>query len=235
MKCSICNEEGHRSNNRKYHPVNTTTPETAGNSGVVVLDVKKSATCVTDADAEKSASEWAGTGESLMRTWLIGAIKDRRQHRDIGKVLANIAELHVIKVLSEKSGRIIKKIEGEPYDAITTDGEPCVKIQIKFRMDSWHFETTRRNSQKNADTNGTGHIAYKKDEFDMVAIFKPSPTFGITDSCIRCIPTSALIHPTKPDQLITQINGAIRRTYDNADKSDDVIAKMLQIQPLLLD
>jgi hypothetical protein len=90
-------------------------------------------------------------------------------------------------------------------------------------MGAWHFETTRRNSKKNADTNSTGHIAYKKDEFDMVAIFRPSPTFGISGSTIRCIPVSALINPNKPDQLVTTINANIRKTYDCGEKTDEVI------------
>jgi hypothetical protein len=32
---------------------------------------------------------------------------------------------------------------------------------------------------ENAETNGTCHVAYRKDEFDMVAIFKPSPTLEL--------------------------------------------------------
>ena len=43
-------------------------------------------------EAEKSANEWVGSGESPMRSWLINAIIDPKQHRDIGKVLAYVAE-----------------------------------------------------------------------------------------------------------------------------------------------
>lgn len=93
-------------------------------------------------------------------------------------------------------------------------------------MNTWHFETTRRNSKKNTDTNGTGHIAYRNDEFDMVAIFRPSPAFGISGSVIRCIPTSDLISSTKPDQLVTNICASIRKKYDNEDKTDDVIRSL---------
>jgi hypothetical protein len=104
----------------------------------------------------------------------------------------------------------------------------CVRTQIKFRKDAWHFETTRRNSQKNAETNSTGHIAYKKNEFDMVAIFKPSSTFGITDSTIRCIPVSELVNPAKPDQLITTINASIRKVYDCDAKTNEVLDLLFQ-------
>jgi len=174
-------------------------------------------------DAEKSADEWLGPGESLMRTWLVNAFMDTKQHRDIGKVLAYVVEIHVNTWLTEKTGRPVKNVVGEPYDGKTDDDKPSVRNQIKFRMDAWHFETTRRNSKKNAETNSTGHVAYKKDEFDMLAIFKPGPTFGITGSTIRCIPASVLVNPMKPDQLITTINANIRKIYDCDEKTDEVI------------
>ena len=183
---------------------------------------------ITRAEAEKSATEWCGPSPSPVRDWLVEAIMDQKQHRDIGKHLAMPSEIYVNKWLSEKSGRPIKNITGVSWDGITDDDKPKVRNQIKFRMDAWHFETTRRNSAKNAETNGTGHVAYRKEEFDMVAIFKPSPTFGITGSTIRCIPTSALINPLKPDQLITNIPMAIRRIYDNEAKTIEVIKTLYQ-------
>jgi hypothetical protein len=183
---------------------------------------------VSREDAEKSATEWIGSSPSLMREWLVCAIMDPKQHREIGKVLAYVSEIHVNKWLSEQSGRPVKNVTGEPWDGITTDDEKVVRNQIKFRMDAWHFETTRRNSAKNAETNGTGHVAYRKDEFDVVAIFKPSPTFGITGSTIRCIPVSALINPEKPDQLITNIPMSIRKVYDNEEKTLEVIKGLYQ-------
>ena len=183
---------------------------------------------ITREDAEKSATEWLGPSPSLMRDCLVSAIMDTKQHRDIGKVLANVSEIYVNKWVSEKSGRPVKTITGESYDGITDDDKKRVRNQNKFRMGPWHFETTRRNSAKNAETNGTGHVAYRKDEFDMVAIFKPSPTFGITGSTIRCIPVSALINPAKPDQLITSIPKAIRKIYDNEEKTIEVIKTLYQ-------
>jgi hypothetical protein len=182
---------------------------------------------ITREDAEKAADEWVGP----MRTWLINAILDPKQHRDIGKALANVAEIHVNTWLSEQSGRPIKPVVGESYDGITDDDKPKVRNQIKFRMDAWHFETTRRNSQKNAETNSTGHVAYKKDEFDMVAIFKPGPAFGITGSTIRCIPVEALINPKKPDQLVTNIAAPLRRIYDTAEKTQEVIQTLYSQTP----
>jgi hypothetical protein len=183
---------------------------------------------ITREEAEKAADEWVGSTPSLMRTWLVHAILDPMQHRDIGKALANVAEIHVNNWLSEQSGRPIKPVVGQSYDGITNDEKPPVRNQIKFRMDAWHFETTRRNSQKNAETNSTGHVAYKKDEFDMVAIFKPGPAFGITGSTIRCIPVEALINPKKPDQLVTTITAPIRRIYDTPEKTQEVIKLLYQ-------
>lgn len=186
--------------------------------------------------AEKSATEWLGESPSLMRECLVSAIMDKMQHRDIGKILANPAEIYVNRWISQKSGRTVKTVVGVSWDGITDDEyEPVVRNQIKFRMGSWHFETTRRNSQKNENTNSTGHVAYRKEEFDMVAIFIPSPTFGITGSTIRCIPVSALINPAKPDQLITSIPAAIRRVYDNDEKTDEVIKTLYQRHLLLPD
>lgn len=186
-------------------------------------------------DAEKSATEWCGSHPSPVRNWLVQAIMDPEQHRDIGKHLAMPSEIHVNTWLSEKSGRPIKNITGKSWDGITDDDKPVVRNQIKFRMDTWHFETTRRNSKKNAETNSTGHVAYRADEFDMVVIFKPSPTFGITGSTIRCIPTSALINPSKPDQLCTSIPTSVRRVYDNEEKTREVITMLYQTRPSPLD
>jgi hypothetical protein len=235
MKCKTCNMEGHRSDNKKFHPKKKApVPAPKIDVGTDVkskplkrVDMSK-VKIITKEEAEKSADEWVGSGESPMRTWLVNAIMDPKQHRDIGKVLAYVAEIHVNKWLSEKTGRPIKNVVGESYDGKTDDDKPCVKHQIKFRMDAWHFETTRRNSQKNAGTNSTGHVAYKNNEFDMLAIFKPSPTFGINGSTIRCIPVSVLVNPTKPDQLITTINANIRKVYDCDKKTEEVIRLLYQ-------
>jgi hypothetical protein len=178
-------------------------------------------------DAERSADEWM----PVLREWLVRAIMDPVQHRDIGKVLAQAAEIEGVKQLNELSGRTSRIVVGQSYDCVTEDEQPRVRAQIKFRMGDWHFETTRRNSQKNEDTNSTGHVAYRKDEFDMVAIFKPGPTFGITGSTLRCIPTAALINPAKPDQLVTSIKIATRREYDRPEKTVEVIKALYQTPP----
>jgi len=58
---------------------------------------------------------------------------------------------------------------------------PCgknIRVQSKLRQvkgiydysQQIHFETTRRNSEKNKDKNHTGHVCYSLDEFDLVMI-----------------------------------------------------------------
>ena len=173
----------------------------------------------TREQAEQSTSEWI----PLVKKWLANAITDPEQHRDIGKVLAYVVEEHVNNWISKKAGRPIKTVVGVPYDGITDDNLPRVRNQVKFRMGDWHFETTRRNSKKNDDTNSTGHVAYRSDEFDVLAIFIPGPTFGLLDGTIRCIPVSALINPKKPGQLVPRINAKIRNMYDNDAKTLEVI------------
>lgn len=183
---------------------------------------------VSKEEAEKSADEWM----PIIREWLISAIMDPEQHRDIGKVLAQAAEIVGVKQLNNLSGKENRLVVGMPYDCICEKKEneksesESVRTQIKFRMGDWHFETTRRNSQKNAETNSTGHVAYRKDEFDLLAIFTPSKTFGITGSKLRCIPVNALIDPEKPHQLVTHIKANLRATYDNEEKTKEVIQQV---------
>jgi len=61
---------------------------------------------------------------------------------------------------------------------IVTPENKHIRVQSKLRQVSGiddcsqqtHFETTRRNSEKNKDKNHTGHICYSLDEFDLVMI-----------------------------------------------------------------
>jgi hypothetical protein len=61
---------------------------------------------------------------------------------------------------------------------IVTPTNKYIRVQSKLRQVNGkndyshqiHFETTRRNSEKNKDKNHTGHICYSLDEFDLVMI-----------------------------------------------------------------
>lgn len=184
---------------------------------------------VSREDAEKSATEWFGENGSIMREWFVEAVMDPTQHRDIGKVLAYATEVHVNKALQKMTGRPIKSVYGASYDGETMD-EPRIRHQIKFRSTgSWHLETTRRNSIRNQDTNNTGHVAYRNDEFDVLIIFVPGKAFGITGSKIRCIPVSELIVPRRPHQLITNVN-PLKKKFDNDIKTINVIFELYRNQ-----
>jgi hypothetical protein len=61
---------------------------------------------------------------------------------------------------------------------VVTPENKIIRVQSKLRQVNGindyskqiHFETTRRNSEKNKDKNHTGHICYSLDEFDLVMI-----------------------------------------------------------------
>lgn len=218
--CSECHQKGHSRNNKKFHPKNSNETTKENIKEKIREKINRN---ITREEAEQSANEWVGENDSIMRKWLISAIMDEKQHRDIGKVLASIVEIYVNEWISKTTGRKIKGVIGESYDSITDDDGKIVRSQIKFRMDAWHFETTRRNSKKNSDTNSTGHVAYKTGEFDALFIFRPGRTFGITGSVIRCLPVSVLINPDKKDQLVTNINSNIRKIYDCSQKTSEVL------------
>lgn len=175
-------------------------------------------------EIERSATEWFGSTHSVVREWFTSALRDPKQHRDIGKVLAYAAETHVMNVVSEMTGRKIRGVYGKAYDGETNDDGPRVRHQVKFRSGTWHLETTRRNSAKNQGVNQTGHVAYRSNEFDLLFIFIPGKAFGLTGSKIRCVPADDLVDPKRPGQLRTSAN-PLRKKYDNDEAARNVILK----------
>jgi len=170
-------------------------------------------------EAEKSVDEWL----PFVRQALINAMVDPKGHRDVGKILALSSEYVVNDFLMKKTGRPSMIVVGESHDIITTDDSTPIRTQVKFRKGDWHFETTRRNSAKNQGTNSTGHVAYRKNEFDMVAILIPGETFGISGSKIRLVPVHELINPQKQDQLVPRIRAATKRKCDTDENTTHVI------------
>jgi hypothetical protein len=167
------------------------------------------------------------TWVKYIHEWLNIAVKDPLQHRDIGKVLAYAAEKRAQELMQEKTGRPFRVVVGQPYDLINDDNLSLCRAQIKFRMKDWHFETTRRNSEKNKNANSTGHVAYKKDEFDYVVIFKPGDNFDFDTSTIRIIPTKEIINPKNTEYLVTNLNvKKIRGTYDSDEKTNEIMKKI---------
>jgi len=184
---------------------------------------------LTREQAEIAATEWCGPHNSPTRKWLISAILDPKQHRDIGKFLAPIAEIVVCDWLSEQTSTQMQCVSGQAYDILENGSGK--RIQVKFRMGSWHLETTRRNSVANQDTNATGHVAYRANEFDLLAIFVPGPNFGLTGCKIRLIPLDVLIHPQRPSQLVTRVSAAVRKKYDNDEMTLEVLREMFPQTP----
>jgi len=79
-----------------------------------------------------------------------------------------------------------------------------------------HFETTRRNSKKNANRNNSGHIVYSSNEFDFVLLslinVKNNDRTNINDCnkwsfCL--IETKELIDEDNKDACINRISSAI--------------------------
>jgi hypothetical protein len=147
-KCSICKKYGHNSNNKKFHNKNENSISDKNIIDKKIIDKHIINKNITIDEANKSADEWFGKTQSIMRNWFVKALIDEKQHRDIGKVLAYAVEEHVNEFISKKSNRVIKTVIGHSYDGITDDNKPPIKNQIKFRMGAWHFETTRRHSKK---------------------------------------------------------------------------------------
>lgn len=178
---------------------------------------------ITREQAEIAATEWCGNNDSIVKQWLISAILDPRQHRDIGKFLAPMAEIAVRDWLVDQTGLEMKCVSGESYDIIET--MHGTRIQVKFRMGDWHLETTRRNSIANQDTNATGHVAYRADEFDLLVVFVPGPNFGLTGSRKCLVPVYELLSPTRRGQLVTRVPIAVRRRYDDSEMTRRVIRR----------
>jgi hypothetical protein len=76
---------------------------------------------------------------------------------------------------------------------IVTPNGKHLRIQSKLRQvkgtyahsQQTHFETTRRNCEKNKDLNHTGHICYSLDEFDfvMISLINDREDRGIIKNC----------------------------------------------------
>lgn len=147
---------------------------------------------------------------------------------DVGKFLSPVSELFVAEFIKKKTGRNCIVVGQKTYDAVSPKQifYPEVRLQIKLRTGTWHLETTRRVSKKNKDTSQSGHVAYRTNEFDALAIFIPGDNFGVNKSCIRIIPTKELIDPKHPHQLVRNISKKIRDKYDNDEATDRVISEL---------
>ena len=108
------------------------------------------------------------------------AISNQYIHKNI---LQNKLSKYGYKIFTSDDNDFPKNIDktnnSPGFDIIIIDPNgKIIKIQSKLRQvkgttdysQQLHFETTRRNSEKNKDKNHTGHICYSFDEFDYVMI-----------------------------------------------------------------
>jgi len=86
---------------------------------------------------------------------------------------------YIVYSTDDKECPNINSNNSQGYDLVILSPEnKIIRIQSKIRQVNGindyskkiHFETTRRNSNKNIDKNHTGHICYSLDEFDLVMI-----------------------------------------------------------------
>lgn len=96
--------------------------------------------------------------------------------RTVGKIFAEWAE-HVACDHLNSLGYDAKLDPSDGYDLKLKIGERWKRVQVKYRYvcgktpysRQLHFETTRRNSEKNlGDASTSGHVSYSVKEFDYV-------------------------------------------------------------------
>ena len=135
---------------------------------------------------------------------------------EIGKLISPASELIVSDKLNSL-GIQNKQIQKRPFDLITDSG---IRIQVKFRIKDFHFETTRRNSKKNIKNNKTGHISYRTNEFDFVIFIKPTNfNFTLINCDFTVIPTFEL----------TNVSRELTKNYKNNTKMTLKFSKILKI------
>jgi hypothetical protein len=112
-----------------------------------------------------------------------------------------------------------------------------IKIQSKLRQvkgvtpysSSLHFETTRRNSNKNLDKNITGHVCYSLNEFDYVCIsliHNRIDRSDVNNWKFILIPNFELLDDN--GFLKTKIQSKLLKKYEINDKDD--ILRILNVR-----
>lgn len=102
------------------------------------------------------------------------------------------------------------------FDLITTDGK--MKIQSKLRYSTIHLEQTRRVSDKNKNSSGSGHVQYSVGEADVYLFSRPASVkdYGETNNWTYiAIPETALIDPNNSNYLRRNVPKKIWKQYLN--------------------
>jgi len=123
---------------------------------------------------------------------------------------------------------------GSGYDILLNGN---IKIQSKLRQvrgktpysNSLHFETTRRNSNKNLNKNITGHVCYSLNEFDFVyisLIHNKIDRSDVNNWKFILIPNFELLDNN--GFLKTKIESKLLKKYEINDKDD--ILRILNVR-----
>jgi len=141
--------------------------------------------------------------------------------RELGKIRAAAAEFLVkdwinnntnLKVFRRKELKELNSDKNESgYDLFCPENN--LRIQVKYRADTFHLETTRRNSRKNINQNQTGHIAYSANECDMFVFVRPSDNFS--DIKFIAIPVDELKDKKNSNILVTRVSSSVIKKFEN--------------------
>ena len=151
---------------------------------------------------------------------------------EFGKAIATSNEyiqkdiLQFILGKEHKLSMNLSNNNGVGYDILLNDN---IKIQSKLRQvkgktaysSCLHFETTRRNCNKNLDKNITGHICYSLNEFDFVCIsliHNKIDRTNVNEWKFILIPNFELLDDN--GYLKTKIDSKLLKKYEINDKDD---------------
>jgi hypothetical protein len=108
------------------------------------------------------------------------------------------------------------------FDLITTDGK--MKIQSKLRFSVLHLEQTRRVSDKNKNSSGSGHVQYSVGESDVYLFSRPACVKDYDEPdkwAYFAIPETALIDPNNSNYLRRTVPKKIWKQY--LDKAPEIL------------
>ena len=165
-------------------------------------------------------------------TYIIKAHDDMiksNDNRELGKIRAIAAEYVAMDWINEKSGINVElgsnghysDKNGSSFDLFSLENN--TRIQVKYRGDKFHLETTRRLSDKNKGSQSkTGHVAYRIDECDIFVFVVPSPnSTNPMDSQFYAIPSKDLEDPKNPGCCI--VNIPKKKVLSYKDKTIDIL------------
>jgi hypothetical protein len=165
-----------------------------------------------------------GTLENTWNKYIIAAHEDmvnNKDTRELGKIRAAAAE-YLAKDWINKNTKISvvlgtegihKDKNGSGFDLFCEQNN--TRIQVKYRGDTFHLETTRRNSDKNiGNASKTGHVAYSVDECDIFFFVVPNyESANPEDSEFIAIPSSSLEDKKNPGFCVPRVSKKVIKEF----------------------